>query len=711
MQSRLALRLGGPALAASCSAAFTSTPSSSSSESSSSRSRRRPQAPPAYCATTSVLPPSSLAQGSQLQSDSRKERSLYGNFPGGAVAVQSSQALLDSGARLLSEQSIISRSSKGLQLSLSEIKRGVAKASKGGGALCEGMWRPMNQFDDEYTLEVGRELGCGGCGHVYLGMHKTGISRAVKVVRRDNAAADRALQQEYDIVRSLQDCPHVVRVIDAFVGETYRYLVLELCFGLDLVDSLLEELSTREQQGLLDKHPNLPHLAAVFKEMVQAVAQCHSNDICHMDIKPENFIHMSTESRNGGAANVKLLDFGLAWKDEGPVKITMGTQLGCSKYLAPELLVKGKEVDPKPCDMYALGVSLFNLYTGRFPYSFGRMGRPNSRPDLTPIADPAMKDLIGQLLCSDPKKRPTAEQVLQHDFLRQHANAQVEPLSEFTDRSVKSFFLEESPSLLQGRGCDCHAVAAQCCHRAFARTLTQGEVLFKEGEHSRAVYYITNGSFDVIKDGRKVGSLASESVVGEMGALFDRPRVATVVAATDAEVFEFKDFGEKLGSTQQRYALKGLQETALNRMRRDTLHAFLRESPLFREASEELLDTVLAASEQILVNAGDVVLDADDDKMALYFVQEGELEVRDRSSAYTLNIGPGEVFGDMAVVFGQRKGETIVAMKPTTALVFDRAEFALVLSEFPKEREVILANAEKRLKELRLNTGLLLART
>ena len=131
------------------------------------------------------------------------------------------------------------------------------------------VWRPGWQLHKEYRLELNRELGSGGYGEVYLAVHKTtGVSRAVKRVRRDNREADEALQKERDVMWKLKDCDHVVKIKDAFVDNEYRYLVLELCFGLDLVDSIIEELSGEDLPGnnqLLDYHENVPHVAAVFR--------------------------------------------------------------------------------------------------------------------------------------------------------------------------------------------------------------------------------------------------------------------------------------------------------------------------------------------------------------------------------------------------------------------------------------------------------------
>lgn len=116
------------------------------------------------------------------------------------------------------------------------------------GAQCEVWdqstyeWKPKWQFDLEYRMELGRELGSGGYGQVFLAVHKTGISRAVKRVRRDNAEADASLRKEFEIMNRLRGCTHVVNVVDGYVDKTYRYMVMELCFGLDLVDSIMEVL-------------------------------------------------------------------------------------------------------------------------------------------------------------------------------------------------------------------------------------------------------------------------------------------------------------------------------------------------------------------------------------------------------------------------------------------------------------------------------------
>jgi serine/threonine protein kinase len=520
-------------------------------------------------------------------------------------------------------------------------------------------------------------------------------------VDRKNAAAAQALQQELEVMQRLRGCPHVVQIVDAFADEQYCYVVMELCYGLDLVDAI-QELVHGEDNPSADAKKHMSHIAAVFREMVTAVLECHANNVYHMDIKPENFIHVSTGNVDG-RASVKLLDFGLAWVNVNSTPISPGTRLGCSKYLAPEVFKKGLDVAPEAVDMYALGVSLFNLFTGKFPYPFYRMGRPRSRPDLSCVPIPEARDLIERLLARDPSQRPKAKDVLQHPFLQMHADAQVLALAELKGASsVQSLFVEDGPSSSATCDSGC-AIVSDGPRRGRKRTLEKGEILFSEGDCSRAVYFVSNGSFNVSRNGTIVSKVQSDSVLGEVGALFNRPRNATVVAAEDAEIFELEDFGETLGSTQQRYASRGLQEIALKHHLDETTRDFLKSSLFFRNASDELLNMIVAGSDRAFFSPGDTVQEE-----ALYIVQDGLLEVHRGNSSSAEFVGPGELAGESALLSrqdfesyysAQPVGETLKALKPTTTVVLDRSEFALILSEFPKEREIILKSAEWRWKE------------
>eukprot|EP00928_Gymnodinium_smaydae_P037868 TRINITY_DN26235_c0_g1_i1.p1 TRINITY_DN26235_c0_g1~~TRINITY_DN26235_c0_g1_i1.p1 ORF type:complete len:601 (-),score=40.80 TRINITY_DN26235_c0_g1_i1:66-1868(-) len=550
-------------------------------------------------------------------------------------------------------------------------------------------WRPARHFFQEYTFQRGDEVGSGGFGRVYIAEHNTtGVSRAVKLVSVSSARADLSLQRELEIMLRLQHCPHVVQVTEAFVDDTYRYMVMEACFGLDLIDSLIEELTCDGKPS--DCHPHIPHVAAVFREMVTAVAECHDKQICHMDIKPENFAHTSTESSDG-ATHIKILDFGLAIADVEKMSFTDGTRLGCSKYLAPELFQKGLLVALKPCDMYALGVSLCNLLTGDFPFPFAPTGRPFnlSNPKLSRIPDPAARELISKLLSADPSKRPSARDVLKHEFIQKHANAQVEPLSEFKKRSMKSLFID--PSSRSG---------------AVVRTIKAGEVLIKEGDISHAVYYVTHGSFDVTRQGAIVARIGPDSVVGELSAVFDHPRCATVTAAVDSEVIECNDMFCKMGAARDRYLLRQLQEVASKNETYLKTEQFLRNSTLFKDAPQSFLNMVIAASDHAHFHCSEELQSEKDKHSFLYFVQEGLIELSISTSPRTVRVSPGEVVGVMECIFGPHGRGTLVAVEPTSALVLEPSAFARILSKFPAERKKVVDLAEKRLHSLGLHLAL-----
>ena len=144
---------------------------------------------------------------------------------------------------------------------------------------------------------------------------------------------------------------------------------------------------------------------------------------------------------------VKLLDLGLAW-EKSTTSIPAGASLGSTPYLSPEMFDREAVIDPSACDRWALGVSLHNMLTGKFPFNFGRLGRPRKQISLNLVADEQAKDLIGKLLSKDPSERPTIEQILAHEFIQTHFSAPVEPLSQFSHKSYKQLLRQVSDSRL-----------------------------------------------------------------------------------------------------------------------------------------------------------------------------------------------------------------------------------------------------------------------
>ncbi len=160
-------------------------------------------------------------------------------------------------------------------------------------------------------------------------------------------ALDR-FRQEHQILRLL-DHPHIVQVLDYLEGDDQYCLVIEWIDGVTLDDYM---------------RVNPPMPASVLPMMDQAceaLEYMHARGIIHRDIKPEN-IMITAEG------NIKILDFGLArLMGQSDGESGLGGMAGTVAYMAPELLKNQNSTDPQS-DLYALGVTFYELLTGRVPY-------------------------------------------------------------------------------------------------------------------------------------------------------------------------------------------------------------------------------------------------------------------------------------------------------------------------------------------------------
>jgi tetratricopeptide (TPR) repeat protein len=254
---------------------------------------------------------------------------------------------------------------------------------------------------------LGAVLGRGGMGTVYRATREdTGDEVAVKVLRHELASAPDArarFEREARAVGRL-DHPGCVTVTD--FGDDpeggHYYLVMELAPG--------EPLSRRLARG-----PLSPVAAALVADgVLAALAHAHAHGIVHRDLKPEN-IMVGPLGEHGGV--VKILDFGVARLDgepEGGRGATLpGLVLGTPHYLSPEQCL-GEPGDARS-DLYAVGVLLYEMVTGRRPFDaatprelyaqhIGRDPQPPSQLAPSDIA-PALDVLIMRALAKSPSER------------------------------------------------------------------------------------------------------------------------------------------------------------------------------------------------------------------------------------------------------------------------------------------------------------------
>jgi serine/threonine-protein kinase len=201
------------------------------------------------------------------------------------------------------------------------------------------------------TCRIVRELGRGGMGVVFEAFQE-GLDRRVAVKALDvKLARSKELTERFRREgRAYAQLRHqaVVAVHDLLEKEDTLYLVTDFVDGADLNRVLL-------QGGALP-----PVCAAVIgARLAEALDYVHFNGLLHRDVKPANVMI----SRDG---EVKLMDFGIA-KDQNASDLTRaGMLVGSPSYIAPELL-GGEPADPQT-DVWALGVTLYELLTGEKPF-------------------------------------------------------------------------------------------------------------------------------------------------------------------------------------------------------------------------------------------------------------------------------------------------------------------------------------------------------
>jgi tRNA A-37 threonylcarbamoyl transferase component Bud32 len=212
-----------------------------------------------------------------------------------------------------------------------------------------------------------REIGEGGQGVVYVAT-QTGTHRrvAVKVLRERHAStpeAHRRFEREIDLAAGLRH-PHIVAVFDGGVTPDGRpYLVMEFVEGAS-IDCSPAATALREQWS----RPRLEALVRTFASVCDAIQHAHQRGVIHRDVKPSN-IRVDSD----GVARV--LDFGLA-KTFGPASSAAFTAtdadarrfIGSLPWASPEQAAGRVDAIDVRSDVYALGVTLYQLVCGRFPY-------------------------------------------------------------------------------------------------------------------------------------------------------------------------------------------------------------------------------------------------------------------------------------------------------------------------------------------------------
>ena len=230
-------------------------------------------------------------------------------------------------------------------------------------------------FDTNQTVGEYRVvdfLGAGGMGEVYRAMHqKIGRVAAVKVLTQATQSSGfvERFFNEARIQASLQH-PNVATLYDfCEVGG-------QPCIIMEYVDGQ----TISERISAYGAALPLAETVYVFERVCEAIEYIHRNGVIHRDIKSNNIKISST-------GQVKLLDFGIAKGQDSRQLTQAGSVIGTLQYLAPEL-IRGGTADARG-DIWALGVLLYEMVTGRTPFDAETIGDLCDRIDRVEYAPPA----------------------------------------------------------------------------------------------------------------------------------------------------------------------------------------------------------------------------------------------------------------------------------------------------------------------------------
>jgi serine/threonine protein kinase len=239
-------------------------------------------------------------------------------------------------------------------------------------------------------------LGFGGMGVVYRARDlKLDQEIALKRVRPDRVSPERreTLRREIILARKVTH-ENVCRVYDLVEIEGEEFVSMEYLPG-----KTLKELEEREKTLALGRG------LAIAKGICNGLAAAHRMGVLHRDLKPENVIV-------GEDGKAQLMDFGIAVESSLYRGEQGDTVPGTPQFLAPELL-QGEAPSPRT-DVYAMGVLLYEMFTGRVPFDDNDTARLVRRvisekapsvETLRPDLPPELRDILERAIARDPEAR------------------------------------------------------------------------------------------------------------------------------------------------------------------------------------------------------------------------------------------------------------------------------------------------------------------
>jgi serine/threonine protein kinase len=298
----------------------------------------------------------------------------------------------------------------------------------------------------------------------------------IQLKKRIRGANEALFRRMTERMMNMPDSHNVVKIINCFEDHQYFYTVLEACNGGDLFDFFRMLMSDDMDAATLERE-----VRTVTKEILISLAHLHKEGLVHKDVKLENLVfkekggveprtvgspksRVSEREKGDPIASPKLLklidfDFTEEWEPNSPrSKAVVGTD----GYIAPEAYLG--DVCPKS-DVFSTGVVMYVLVAGRFPYdddifddgpNENYVGSPKMKEIYDKLAKykvrfgrawdhlPEAKEFCRALLTFDMGARPSADEALQHPWMKAHIDKD-SPKSPKSAKSPKSPKSAKSP--------------------------------------------------------------------------------------------------------------------------------------------------------------------------------------------------------------------------------------------------------------------------
>ncbi|XP_049539974.1 death-associated protein kinase related isoform X2 [Anopheles darlingi] len=262
--------------------------------------------------------------------------------------------------------------------------------------------------DAKQLYELSTELGRGKFGVVYKCKEKsTGVRLAAKFIQIVKKGDRRNIEREVHMMNVLHHAK-IAQLYAAFEFDRTFCVMMELVEGGELFDRVLDEKFILTERAC----------SIFMRQICDAVAYIHGNNIIHLDMKPENILCL-TESGN----RIKIIDFGLAreYDPDNKLQVLFGTP----EFVAPEVV--NFEAISFATDMWSVGVIAYVLVSGLSPFAgeddiqtMGNItiGRYDFLDEAFDNVSEEAIDFINRCLVKEQKERLTAEDALKHKWIK-----------------------------------------------------------------------------------------------------------------------------------------------------------------------------------------------------------------------------------------------------------------------------------------------------